>query len=278
MSDRGWMPPPKDPWELSVMKQSGRRLAEVAAALREAVKPGVSTLELDEIAAREIQKRRGIGSFKGYAPGGKRPYPATICASKNNEVVHGIPNEIPLVEGDILSIDIGMVFGGWHSDHAFTVAVGSVAPKVQRLLDETERSLYEGVARARPGNRIGDIGNAIQSHIEPLGYGIVREYVGHGIGRLMHEAPSVPNYGKAGRGTLLTEGMCLAIEPMITMGRFETQELEDGWTVVTVDGSLAAHFEHTIAVTPRGAEILTVLDEARQEDGSARDGAARDRA
>lgn len=255
----------KDPWELAIMKQSGRRLAEVSATLREAVRPGVSTLDLDELAEREIRRRGGIPSFKGYAPGGKRPYPSTICASKNNEVVHGVPNEIPLAEGDILSVDMGMVYGGYHSDCAFTVAVGEVAPKIRRLLDETERALYEGIARARPGNRIGDIGNAIQAHIEPLGYGIVREYVGHGIGRLMHEAPSVPNYGKPGKGNLLKEGMCLAIEPMITMGRYETRELDDGWTVVTVDGSLAAHFEHTIAVTPRGAEVLTVLDEVRGE-------------
>lgn len=255
----------KDPWELALMKQSGRRLAEVAACLREAVRPGISTLDLDAIAEAEIRKRGGVPSFKGYAPGGKRPYPATICASKNNEVVHGIPNEIPLVEGDVLSIDMGMVYGGYHSDSAFTVAVGQVSPKIRRLLDETERSLYEGIARARPGNRVGDIGNAIQSHIEPLGFGIVREYVGHGIGRLMHEAPSVPNYGKPGKGPLLKEGVCLAVEPMITMGRSETRELDDGWTVVTVDGSLAAHFEHTIAVTARGAEILTVLDEVRAD-------------
>jgi methionyl aminopeptidase len=255
----------KDPWELALMKQSGRRLAEVAAALKEAVRPGISTQDLDEIAEQEIRKRGGVPSFKGYAPGGKRPYPATICASKNDEVVHGIPRPTPLVDGDILSVDIGMVYGGYHADCAFTVAIGEVSAKIRRLLDETERSLYEGIARARPGNRIGDIGNAIQSHIEPLRYGIVQEYVGHGIGRLMHEAPSVPNYGKPGKGPLLREGMCLAVEPMITMGRNETRELDDGWTVVTVDGSLAAHFEHTIAVTPRGAEILTVLDEVSQE-------------
>lgn len=245
------------------MRESGRRLAEVSAALREAMRPGVSTLEIDELAEREIRKRGGVPSFKGYTAGGKRPYPATICASRNEQVVHGIPDEIPLVSGDIVSIDMGLVYGGYHSDCAFTVAIGEVAPDVRRLLDETERSLYEGIAQARPGGHIGDIGHAIQSHIEPHGYGIVREYVGHGIGRLMHEAPSVPNYGKPHKGSQVKEGMCLAIEPMITLGGFETRELSDGWTVVTVDGSLAAHFEHTIAITPRGAEILTVLDQNR---------------
>jgi len=258
----------KDPWELALMRQSGRRLAEVAAILRESVRPGVSTAELDRIAEREIRKRSGVPSFKGYTSGGgKRPYPATICASRNEQVVHGIPSEIPLVDGDIISVDMGMVYGGYHSDSAFTVPVGIVSDETRRLLDETERALYQGIAQARPGHYIGDIGHAIQAHIEPSGYGIVREYVGHGIGRLMHEAPSVPNYGKAGKGAVLKEGMCLAVEPMITMGRYETRELDDGWTVVTVDGSLAAHFEHTIAITPRGAEILTVLDEARSGSG-----------
>lgn len=243
------------------MRQSGRRLAEVSAILREAVRPGVSTRELDAIAEREIRTRNGVPSFKGYTAGGNRPYPATICASRNSQVVHGIPDEVALKDGDIISIDVGLVYGGYHADSAFTVGVGVLADDVRRLLDETERSLYVGIARARPGNRVGDIGHAIQSHIDPLGYGIVREYVGHGIGRLMHEAPSVPNYGKPAKGHLLKEGMCLAIEPMITMGGHETRVLEDDWTVETVDGSLAAHFEHTIAVTPRGPEILTVLEQ-----------------
>jgi methionyl aminopeptidase len=251
----------KDPWELALMRKSGGRLAEVAAALREAVRPGITTWELDEIAEREIHRRSGIPSFKGYTAGGSTPFPATICASRNDRVVHGFPDDVPLVEGDIVSIDVGLVYCGYHADSAFTVAVGEVAPSVRRLLDETERSLYEGIARARPGNRIGDIGHAIQSHIDPLGFGIVREYVGHGIGRLMHEAPSVPNYGKPAKGQLLKEGMCLAVEPMITMGGHATRVLDDGWTVVTRDGSLAAHFEHTVAISPRGPEILTVLEE-----------------
>lgn len=253
----------KDPWELALMRQSGRRLAEVAAVLRESVRPGVSTRELDALAEREIRNRGAIPSFKGYTAGGNRPFPATICASPNEQVVHGIPSDRELIDGDIISIDMGLVYGGFHSDCAFTVAVGRVPFEVARLLDETERSLYEGIAQAKPGNRVGDIGHAIQSHIDPLGFGIVREYVGHGIGRLLHEAPSVPNYGKPAKGQLLREGMCLAVEPMITLGNHDTRVLEDGWTVSTVDGSLAAHFEHTIAVTPRGPEILTVLDEVR---------------
>jgi methionyl aminopeptidase len=250
----------KDPWELALMRHSGRRLAEVSAMVREAVRPGVTTLELDAIAYDEIKKRGGIPSFLGYRAGGNIPFPATICASPGEVVVHGIPDDRPLLEGTVISIDVGMVYGGYHSDCAFTVAIGEVAPEVRRLLDETERSLYLGIAQARPDNRIGDIGHAIQSHIEPLGFGIVTEYVGHGIGRLMHETPSVPNVGRPAKGLLLREGMCLAIEPMITMGKPATRVLDDEWTVVTVDGSLAAHFEHTIAITPRGPEILTALE------------------
>ncbi|HHO52693.1 MAG TPA: type I methionyl aminopeptidase [Deltaproteobacteria bacterium] len=257
----------KDPWELALMRQSGRRLAEVVALLRESVRPGVTTAELDDIAERAIIARNSKSSFKGYTAGGTIPFPGTICASPNEQVVHGFPNEVPLGEGDIISIDVGLIYGGYHADCAFTVAIGEVAQDVQRLLDETEQSLYKGIAQARPGNRIGDIGHAIQSFIEPRGYGIVREFVGHGIGRLLHETPSVPNYGPPNRGHLLMEGFCLAIEPMITMGHHETDMLDDGWTVVTADGSLAAHFEHTVAVTPKGPEILTVLDDSLSHPG-----------
>ncbi|MBX2801403.1 MAG: type I methionyl aminopeptidase [Myxococcales bacterium] len=257
----------KDPWELALMRQSGRRLAEVVALLREAIRPGVTTAELDEIAEREITARGGRPSFKGYTAGGDVPFPATICASPNEQVVHGFPNDAALTDGDIISIDVGLIYGGFHADCAFTAAIGDVAQDVQRLLDETERSLYEGIAQARPGNRIGDIGHAIQSYIEPQGYGIVREFVGHGIGKRLHEAPSVPNYGTPNRGRLLQEGLCIAIEPMITLGNHETDMLDDGWTVVTSDGSLAAHFEHTVAVTPKGPEILTVLDDSLSHPG-----------
>ena len=249
----------KEPWELVVMRNSGRRLAEVVARLKEVVSVGMTTRDLDELAEKEIRALGAVPSFKGYRVG-KVVFPATICASINEEVVHGIPGDRPLREGDVASLDFGLIYGGYHADTAFTIALGKAKPEVARLLDVTEKSLYEGIARARPGNRIGDIGHAIQSHVEPHRFGIIREYVGHGIGRLLHETPSVPNYGKPGRGLLLKAGMCLAIEPMITMGGSATKVLEDGWTVVTADGSLAAHFEHTVAITPKGPEILTTLD------------------
>lgn len=249
------------------MRQSGRRLAEVIAVVREHVRPGVTTSELDTIAEREIVARDSKPSFKGYKAGGTIPFPASICASPNHQVVHGIPNGVVLQDGDIVSIDVGLIYGGYHADAAFTVAVGTVSDEVQRLLDETERSLYEGIAQARPGNRIGDIGHAIQSFIEPKGFGVVRDFVGHGIGRLLHETPSVPNYGEPNKGQRLKEGFCLAIEPMITMGGHRTKMLDDGWTVETSDGSLAAHFEHTVALTPRGPEILTTLDESLSNRG-----------
>lgn len=242
------------------MRQSGGRLAEVAALLREAVKPGVSTLELDGIAEKAIRDRGGIPSFLGYTAGGPTPFPATICASPNQVVVHGIPTDTPLREGDIVALDMGMIYGGYHSDHAFTVGVGEVSEAVRQLLEVTERSLHLGIAAAVAGNRVGDIGNAVERHVKPHGYGIVREYVGHGIGRAMHERPSVPNYGPPNQGNLLKPGFCLAIEPMINLGGEATRVLKDGWTVVTRDGSLSAHFEHTIAITDRGPQVLTALD------------------
>lgn len=252
----------KDPWELALMRQSGQRLAEVAAVLREAVKPGITTGELDEIAEREIRARGSVPSFKGYTAGGDVPFPATICASVNEEVVHGIPGGRALREGDVISVDMGLIYGGYHADHAFTVGVGEIDEGIARLLEATEASLLAGIGKALAGNRIGDIGHGVQSHIDPLGYGIVREYVGHGIGRKLHESPSVPNYGKAGRGPLLKAGMCLAVEPMITLGDFRTEVLDDAWTVVTRDRSIAAHFEHTIVITERGPEVLTAPEGA----------------
>lgn len=239
------------------MRESGKRLAEVAAMLREAVKPGVTTGELDALAEDRIRALGGIPSFKGYTAGGDVPFPATICASPDEVVVHGIPGDRPLPEGSVVSLDMGLIYAGYHSDCAFTVAVGEVSPEVAHLLDVTERSLYEGIAQAVTGNRTGDIGHAIQSFVEPHGFGIVREYVGHGIGRALHETPSIPNYGRPKGGLLLKTGMCVAIEPMVTAGHYSTKVLRDGWTVVTRDGSLAAHFEHTVAITPKGPEILT---------------------
>ena len=242
------------------MRASGRRLAEVSARLREEVCVGISTADLDAIAEGMIRDMGAVPAFKGYAVEGAPPFPATICASPNEQVVHGIPTSTPLEDGDLISIDMGLHFGGYFADHAFSAVVGEAHPKVQRLLDVTEKSLYSGVAAALVGDRIGDIGHAIESTIRPHGFGIVRQYVGHGIGRALHERPSVPNYGKPNTGDILKPGMCLALEPMVTLGTWKTKTLNDFWTVVTSDGSLAAHFEHTIAITPSGPEILTVLD------------------
>lgn len=250
----------KADWELAAMRSSGRRLAEVRAMLEEAVAPGVSTADLDAMAEDKIRSMGAQPAFKGYSVDGVPPFPATICASPNSQVVHGIPNSTPLVDGDIISIDMGLVFGGYFADTAFTVAVGTVSEQVANLLDVTHRSLYDGIAAAGAGERIGDIGHAIESCIRPHGFGIVRQYVGHGIGRALHERPSVPNYGKPNTGDRIKLGMCLALEPMVTLGTWRTKTLKDHWTVVTADSSLAAHFEHTIAITPTGTEVLTVLE------------------
>lgn len=249
----------KAPWELAIMRDNGRRLAEVAEVLRAAIAPGVTSLDLDRIAEEKIRALGALPSFKGYVVD-KVPFPGTICASFNEQVVHGIPTNRAIQAGDVLSIDMGLHFGGYHVDSAFTVVVGKAPPRVDELLDRTRKSLYVGIAEARPGRRVGDIGFAIESAIKPYGFGIVRQLVGHGIGRALHERPSVPNYGKPNTGDLLKPGMCLAIEPMITLGGWKTRLLKDAWTVVTSDGSISAHFEHTVAITPTGPEILTVLD------------------
>jgi methionyl aminopeptidase len=253
----------KADWELAVMRANGRRLAEVAELMREHLQLGVTTRDLDRIAEERIRSFGAFPSFKNYLVEGAPPYPATICASVNDQVVHGIPDERPLESGDLLSIDLGLHYGGYHADMAFSVVMGDADPEAQKLLDATEQSLYIGVSRAQPGLRVGDIGHAIESYLKPLGLGIVRQYVGHGIGRAMHERPSVPNYGKANTGDLLKPGLCIAIEPMVTLGSGRTRVLKDRWTVVTADGKLAAHFEHTLCITPSGPEILTVLDGQR---------------
>jgi len=242
------------------MRQAGRVVANTKARLLESVAPGVTTRELDRIAEEEITRQGALPSFKGYAAGGPIPFPATICVSLNHEIVHGIPGDRVLQKGEILSVDIGAFLGGFHGDAAFTVGVGDISEECRRLIDATREALSRGIAEAKAGRRIGDISAAVQGYAESLGYSVVRQYVGHGIGRALHEAPQVPNYGIAGRGPLLREGMTIAIEPMLNVGGWETTQLDDGWTVVTADGSLSAHFEDTIAIGKNGAEVLTALD------------------
>ena len=237
------------------MREAGRLVGEVLTELASKVAPGISTAELDELAEKRIAKRGAVPAFKGY-----HGYPATICASINDEVIHGIPSgRRVLVEGDIISLDVGASIDGYYGDSAITLAVGRVSEEAATLLRVTEESLFKAIEQARPGRRLSDISHAVQHHVEAHGFSIVREFVGHGIGQRMHEEPQVPNYGEPGHGPRLAEGMVLAIEPMVTMGSWEVRILEDGWTAVTQDGSLAAHFEHTVAVTDDGPEVLTSL-------------------
>lgn len=237
------------------MRRAGRLVAETLERLRAAVRPGVTTGDLDRIAYQQITEQDGIPSFKGY-----HGFPASICTSVNEEVVHGIPSKRRVLhEGDIVSIDCGAIVGGWHGDAALTVPVGRIEPEIERLLRVTEESLLKGVEQVRPGRRMGDVSAAIQRYSESNGYSVVREYVGHGIGREMHEDPQVPNWGTPGRGMLLKQGMALALEPMVNAGAAEVRVLADRWTVVTRDGKWSAHFEHTVALTENGTEILTSL-------------------
>ena len=240
--------------EIAVMRRAGRIVAEVFELMREKIRPGITTGELDMLAERLIRKRGAVPLFKGY-----HGFPGTLCMSVNEQVVHGIPGKRVLCEGDIVSIDVGARIDGFCGDAARTFAVGRIAPEVQTLLDTTERSLAAGIEKALVGNRIGDIANAVQTVAEAEGYGVVRDYTGHGIGRELHEAPDVPNYGTSGRGLRLVSGMALAIEPMINMGTHQVRTLQDGWTVVTIDGKPSAHFENTVAITPDGPVVLTVL-------------------
>jgi len=240
--------------ELSYMRDAGRIVAETHREIARAVRPGVTTQELDRIAEDYIVKHGAKAAFKGY-----HGYPACICASINEEVVHGIPGLRNLENGDIISIDIGAVINGYYGDSAATLPVGDISGETARLLKVTEESLYKGIEQAVDGNRLSDISHAVQSFVEENGFAVVRDYVGHGIGSSMHEEPQVPNFGKPGRGPRLRPGMTLAIEPMVNMGGYEVKTLADNWTVVTVDRSLSAHFEHTIAITLDGPEILTKL-------------------
>ena len=248
----------KSPQEIAIMREAGRINALAHQAVREAAKPGVTTAELDAIAEEVIRSHGAIPAFKGYP--GPYPYPATITASINDELVHGIPSKKrKLREGDILSVDCGTIYKGYVGDSAFTMGIGEISPEAQRLLEVTERALYIGIEQMRPGNRVGDVSAAVQRYVESHGFHVTREYTGHGVGREMHEGPSVPNYGTPGRGVLLRAGMVIALEPMVLIGTPKTRVLPDKWTVASADGSLTAHFEHTVAITEDGPVILTIV-------------------
>ena len=244
--------------ELDLMREAGKVVAKAKAAVKHAICPGATSQEMDSLAEEVIRGEGAIPSFKGYQPSPSMPpFPATICFSFNEEIVHGIPNERVMCEGDIVSVDFGAIVDGYHGDSAFTVGVGKISREAELLLAATEQSLNKGIEQAKVGSRLTDISNAVQTHAEGLGFFVVREYVGHGIGRSLHEEPQVPNYGSAGRGPKLKAGMALAIEPMLNIGTWQTKVMKDGWTVCTKDGTLSAHFEHTVAITEEGPEILT---------------------
>lgn len=241
--------------ELQRMRRVGRVVARAHALMRESIVPGVTTAELDRAVVALFEKEGVTPAFLGY-----HGFPASICASVNEQVVHGIPGDRRLEEGDIIGVDIGASLDGYFGDSAWTYPVGQVSEEAQRLLKVTEEALFVGIGRALPGGRLSDVSNAIQVHVEAAGFSVVRDFVGHGIGREMHEPPQIPNYGPAGRGPRLRAGMTLAIEPMVNTGGPEVEILSDRWTVVTKDAGLSAHFEHTVAITPDGPEILTTLD------------------
>ena len=247
----------KTPQETAKMREAGRIVAEILAACRAAVRPGVTTGELDRIAADILKRRGATSNFKGYGVPVLPPFPGVICTSVNEQVVHGIPGKRRLKEGEILSIDAGAIVEGWHADAAVTVPVGQISPQAAQLISVTERALQRAIDAAVVGKRLGDIGAAVQRFVESQGLSVVRNYVGHGIGRAMHEEPQVPNYGAPERGLQIKEGLCIAIEPMVNVGGPETKTLTDQWTVVTADGSLSAHFEHTLACTAAGPIVLT---------------------
>lgn len=242
----------KTPRELEIMKEAGRIVALTHQELQNHISPGISTIELDAVAEKFIRSLGAAPSFKGY-----NGFSGSICASVNEELVHGIPGSRILKEGDIISIDIGAYYRGYHGDSAWTYPVGRIAPETEKLLDVTEESLYIGLNEAKPDERLSNISHAIQTYVESNGFSIVREYVGHGVGQNLHEAPQIPHYGPPGRGPVLKPGMVLAIEPMVNAGHRYVKTLEDNWTVVTQDGKMCAHFEHTIAITETGFDILT---------------------
>ena len=245
----------KSPDQIAKMRKAGRVVAEMLDACEAAAKPGVTTADLDKVARGVLAKRNAKSNFLNY-----HGYPAVICTSPNDVIVHGIPGAYRLVEGDLISIDCGAIIEGWHGDAARTIPVGEISEEARKLILVTEESLWAGIEHVRKGARLSDIGHAVQTVAEGAGFSVVREYVGHGIGRAMHEEPQVPNYGEPGKGIKLKVGHVLAVEPMVNLGSPETQLHDDGWTVVTADGTLSAHFEHSIAVTEDGPEVLTVLD------------------
>lgn len=242
----------KSPQQIAQMKEAGLIVYQVHQELARAVKPGVTTRELDELAESLIRKAGGVPTFKGY-----HGYPASICASVNAEVVHGIPSGRILQEGDVIAIDLGVTYKGWVGDSAYTHPVGKIAPETAQLLDCTRIALEKAIAQCYPGNRLGDVGHAVQAYVESQGFSVVRDFVGHGIGSSMHEDPQVPNFGVPGSRELLRPGMVLAIEPMVNAGTWEVKVLQDQWTVVTADGRNSVHFEHTVAITEEGPVILT---------------------
>jgi methionyl aminopeptidase len=244
--------------EIEIMKRANIIVAEVLRELKEKVAAGVTTLELDAIAEELTLKKNAIPAFKGYNVAG-RVYPRCLCASINEEIVHGIPTNRALREGDIIGLDYGVIYEGFYGDSAVTVGVGRVSDEARRLMEVTENALYKGIEQLHDGKRLGDLGHAVQQVAESAGYSVVRAFVGHGIGRKLHEEPPVPNYGEPDRGIRLREGMVLAIEPMVNVGGCEVEIKEDGWTAVTRDGSLAAHFEHSVAITKDGPVILSQL-------------------
>jgi len=240
------------------MRRANVIVAEVLQELKARVAPDVTTLELDAIAEELTLKKKAVPAFKSYSVGG-RVYPRCLCASINEEIVHGIPSNRPLREGDIIGLDYGVIYDGFYGDSAITVGIGKVSEEAQRLMDVTEQSLYRGIQELQEGKRLGDLGSAVQRFAESAGFSVVRAFVGHGIGKKLHEEPPVPNYGEPDRGLRLKEGMVLAIEPMVNAGSYEVEIKEDGWTAVTKDGSLAAHFEHSVAITKNGPYILSQL-------------------
>jgi methionyl aminopeptidase len=245
----------KSPSEIEKIRQSNVIVAEILEILRQKVEPGTNTLELEQISEELALDRDAKPAFKGY-----RGYPYSLCASVNQQVVHGFPSKRPLKEGDILSMDFGISYQGYYGDAAITVPVGKVSPVAQRLMATTKEALFSGIEQAAPGKRLSDISHAIQSRAEAVGFSVVRQFVGHGIGKALHEDPQVPNYGKPGMGIRLKPGMVIAIEPMVNAGGYEVKTLDDGWTTVTKDGSLSAHFEHTVAITEEGPVILSATN------------------